>query len=48
VSDNEIDDTIEHSYKEKYYSLKEQFEQLEDDYQELKMAVEKVFSKDDM
>jgi hypothetical protein len=48
VSDNEIDDAIKQSYKEKYYSLKEQFEQLEDDYQELKMAVEKVFSKDDL
>ena len=48
ISDNKIDDTIKQSYEEKYYSLKEQFEQLEDDYQGLKAAVGKIFSKDDM
>ena len=40
--DREIENGKGTSYKEKYYTLKEQFEQLEDDYQELKMAVEKL------
>ena len=43
--DHEIENGKGTSYKEKYYTLKEQFEQLEDDYQELKMAVEKLVNK---
>jgi len=40
---NKIEDD---SYKEKYFALKAQFEQLEDDYQELKSAVDKLFKQD--
>jgi hypothetical protein len=36
----------EETYKSKYYELKEQFDQLEDNYQELKTAVDKLFNKD--
>ncbi len=32
-------------YKDKYFSLKDQFEQLESDYQELKIAVDKLLDK---
>ena len=39
--DNEVDEL----YKDKYYALKEQFDQLEEDYQELKIAVDKLFNK---
>lgn len=39
---------VDHSYKEKYLSLKDQFEQLEDEYQELKVAVEKAFGEEDL
>jgi hypothetical protein len=35
-------------YKEKYISLKAQYEQLEEDYQELKMAVDKLFAKEEL
>ena len=35
------------AYKEKYLSLKVEYEQLEEDYQELKIAVDKLVSKDD-
>ena len=34
-------------YKERYYTLKEQYKQLEDDYQELKIAVDKLFNKNE-
>jgi hypothetical protein len=34
------------SYKEKYFKLKTQFDQLEDNYQELKTAVDKLFKQD--
>jgi len=40
------EDEIGNSYKGKYFALKEQFEQLEDEYQELKMAVEKLMHED--
>ena len=36
----------EDPYKEKYLTLKAQFEQLEEDYQELKIAVDRLVSKD--
>ena len=36
------------SYKEKYFELKEQYEQLEDDFQDLKLAVDKLFTKADV
>jgi hypothetical protein len=39
---------VQDEYKEKYLTLKAQFEQLEDDYQELKLAVEKLVSKDEI
>lgn len=35
----------EDDYKEKYFTLKAQFERLEEDYQELKTAVDKLVSK---
>jgi len=35
-------------YKNKYYTLKEQFEQLEDEYLELKSAVEKLMHKNEI
>ena len=34
-------------YKEKYLTLKAQYEQLEEDYQELKVAVDKLFAKEE-
>lgn len=40
------EDEIENSYKDKYFALKERFEQLEEKYQELKMAVEKLMHED--
>jgi hypothetical protein len=40
------EDEIGNPYKDKYFALKEQFEQLEDEYQELKMAVEKLMHED--
>jgi len=36
------------SYKDKYFALKEQYEQLENDFQELKIAVDKLFNKDEL
>ncbi len=36
------------SYKNKYFELKEQYVQLEDDFKELKMAVDKLLNKDDL
>jgi len=39
------DHDVDQLYKDKYYELKEQFEQLEEDYQELKIAVDKLFNK---
>jgi len=35
-------------YKNKYYTLKQQFEQLENEYQELKSAVEKLMHKNEI
>jgi len=41
---NELPDhEVDQLYKDKYYELKEQFDQLEEDYQELKIAVDKLF-----
>lgn len=40
-------DDIQISYKKEYYALKEQFDQLEEEYQELKSSVEKIFGKDE-
>lgn len=37
---------IERPYKTKYYALKEQYDNLEDEYRELKVAVEKLVNKD--
>jgi archaellum component FlaC len=50
VEKNKIvfDDRLEGPYKQKYYTLKEQFEQLEDEYQELKTAVERLLSKKEL
>lgn len=39
---------IEKSYKQKYYDMKERFQQLEEDYNELKTAVEKFIEKDEL
>jgi len=39
-------DDMQISYKKEYYALKEQFDQLEEEYQELKSSVEKIFGKD--
>jgi hypothetical protein len=36
------------AYKNKYFELKEQYVQLEDDFQELKMAVDKLLNKEDL
>jgi len=36
------------SYKNKYFELKEQYVQLEDDFQELKIAVDKLLNKEDL
>jgi hypothetical protein len=36
------------SYKNKYFEMKEQYTQLEDDFQELKMAVDKLLNKEDL
>ena len=43
-----FDERSEGPYKQKYYTLKEQFEQLEDEYQGLKMAVERLLSKKEL
>jgi hypothetical protein len=43
-----FDERLEGPYKQKYYTLKDQFEQLEDEYQELKMAVERLLSKKEL
>jgi len=43
---NELPDhEVDQLYKDKYYELKEQFDQLEEDYQELKIAVDRLFDK---
>jgi len=42
------DEKLGNTYKQKYYTLKEQFEQLEDEYHELKMAVEKLLNKKEL
>ena len=39
-------DDMQISYKKEYYALKERFDQLEEEYQELKSSVEKIFGKD--
>lgn len=39
---------IEKSYKQKYHDMKERFEQLEEDYNELKLAVEKFIEKEEL
>ena len=36
------------AYKEKYFELKEQYEQLEDDFRDLKIEVDKLFTKTDV
>jgi len=43
-----FDERLEGPYKQKYYTLKEQFEQLEDEYQGLKTAVERLLSKKEL
>jgi len=43
-----FDEKSGNTYKQKYYTLKEQFEQLEDEYHELKMAVEKLLNKKEL
>ncbi len=35
-------------YKEKYFALKQEFDQLEEDYNELKIAVDKLFNRDEL
>jgi len=35
-------------YKEKYYALKDQFDQLEEEYLELRTSIEKLFGKNDL
>lgn len=35
-------------YKEKYFALKQEFDQLEEDYNELKIAVDKLFNREDI
>lgn len=42
------EDEMKNSYKDKYFTLKEQFEQLENEYQELKVAVEKLMHEDEI
>ncbi|MBN2065234.1 MAG: hypothetical protein JW771_00305 [Candidatus Thermoplasmatota archaeon] len=48
VPQEKKDQIMEHSYKEKYLSLKDRFEQLEEEHQELKSAVEKAFGKEEV
>ena len=40
-------DNIENPYKQKYYDLKARFEQLEENHNELKNAVEKLINKNE-
>jgi len=40
-----LTDDIENPYKQKYIDIKERFNQLQEDYNELKLAVEKMISK---
>lgn len=42
------DTKMEDIYKEKYFTLKEQFQQLEDEYEELKTSVEKLINKNQL
>ena len=42
--DHHIPQEKHDSYKEKYFALKEEYSHLEDDFQELKLAVDKLFS----
>ncbi len=48
ASQEKKDQIMEHSYREKYLSLKDRFDQLEDEYQELKVAVEKAFGRGEL
>lgn len=43
-----FEDGVEDSYKQKYYETKERFEQLEEDYDELKTAVGRMIAKDEL
>jgi hypothetical protein len=51
IADSEIKQTKKEKapdiYKNKYFTLKEQYEQLSEDYQELKVAVDKLLRKED-
>ena len=48
VLDDEIEDIYEQNlYKQKYYNLKGRFDQLEEDYNELKIAVEKLITRNE-
>lgn len=39
---------IENPYKQRYYDIKERYETLQENYNELKLAVEKLISKDEL
>jgi len=43
-----FNEKIENPYKQKYDDIKERFDQLQEDYSELKIAVEKLVEKDDL
>jgi len=43
-----LTEQIQDPYKRKYIDVKERFEQLQEDYNELKLAVEKLISKGEM
>jgi hypothetical protein len=46
--DYDLKDKKQDIYKDKYFTLKEQFEQLNEEYQELKMAVDKLVNKENL
>jgi len=43
-----LNEDVQVPYKEKYFALKEQFNQLEEEYQELKLSVEKLFNENEL
>ena len=47
-TDLALAEEIENPYKQKYDDMKQRFEQLQEDYNELKLAVEKLIAKDEL
>ena len=46
--DHNLETNKHDEYKEKYLQLKNQYEQLDEEYQDLKTAVDKILSKDEL